>query len=310
LTGGSPLTGGKPPTEAKPPPAPPAATPAQTGWYVEFWRLVRDAQREASRQIGRHMAAIARGDSPTALLIGMMLAFLYGVLHTLGPGHGKMVVASYFLAHDAKIVRGLLMGLKIAVTHVISAIALVWLADITFRKMLGGSPAEVRWVQLASYASIAAIGLWMFYRAARRSFAPAHAGHSHEACAHDHGHDHARSHVHDARKARRQQSLLAVTAGLAPCTGALLIMLYALANGIVLSGILLVACISAGMAITIAVIGIFCILARQAALKAVKSESRPRRWLTQGLEYLGAAAITAIGALFFVGTLQGTVVAG
>jgi ABC-type nickel/cobalt efflux system permease component RcnA len=196
------------------------------------------------------------------------------------------------------------MGLKIAITHVISAIALVWLADVTFRKMLGGSPAEVRWVQLASYGSIAVIGLWMFYRAARRSFATAPVGHDHDACAHDH------SHAHDARQTRRQQSLLAITAGLAPCTGALLIMLYALANGIVLSGILLVACISAGMAITIAVIGVFCILARQAALKAVKRESRPRRWLILGLEYLGAAAITAIGALFFVGTLQGTVVAG
>jgi len=302
----NPLTGGKPPAEAASPPA--AASPAASGWYAEFWRLVRNLQREASRQIGRHMYAIAKGESPTALLVGMGLAFLYGVLHTLGPGHGKMVVASYFLAHDARIGRGLMMGLKIAVTHVISAVALVWLADITFRKMLGGSPAEVRWVQLASYASIAAIGVWMFYRAVRRSFAGAGDGHGHDSCAHDHAPAH--GHEHNAKQARRQQSLLAVTAGLAPCTGALLIMLYALANGIVLSGILLVACISAGMALAVAAIGIFCILARQAALAAVTRDSRPRRWFASGLEYLGAVAITGIGALFFVATMQGTVVAG
>lgn len=302
----NPLTGGKPPAEAAPSPA--AASPVASGWYTEFWRLVRNLQREASRQIGRHMYAIAKGESPAALLVGMGLAFLYGVLHTLGPGHGKMVVASYFLAHDARVGRGLWMGVKIAVTHVVSAVALVWLADITFRKMLGGAPAEVRWVQLASYASIAAIGVWMFYRAVRRSFAGAGDGHGHDSCAHDHGPDH--GHEHNAKQARRQQSLLAVTAGLAPCTGALLIMLYALANGIVLSGILLVACISAGMALTVAAIGIFCILARQAALAAVTQDSRPRRWFASGLEYLGAVAITGIGTLFFVATMQGTVVAG
>lgn len=304
----NPLTGSKPPAEAASPPA--AASPATSGWYAEFWRLIKNLQREASRQIGRHMYAIAKGESPTALWVGMGLAFLYGVLHTLGPGHGKMVVASYFLAHDARVARGLWMGLKIAITHVVSAVALVWLADITFRKMLGGSPAEVRWVQLASYASIAAIGIWMFYRAVRRSFGNANGGHGHESCAHDHGLASSHGHERDARHARRQQSLLAVTAGLAPCTGALLIMLYALANDIVLSGVLLVACISAGMALTVAAIGIFCILARQAALAAVTRESRPRRWVATGLEYLGAVAITGIGALFFMATMQGTVVAG
>lgn len=282
----------------------PVTPPAAGGWWGAIDRTMRNLQREASRRIARQMAEIAEGKSPGALFVGMALAFLYGVLHTLGPGHGKTIAASYFLAHDARFARGVWMGIKIAVTHVIAAVALVWLADVTFRKLMGGTATEVRVLQQVSYAAIAAVGAWMLVRAFRRL----HSGGGAEGCAHDHcGADHAHTdgHHHDSwpgdnRPARRQQNLLAIAAGLAPCTGALLIMLYALANGIVLAGILLVACVSIGMAAAIAAIGAFCILARRMALHALTAASPRRRWLTSAVEVIGALAILALGAVLFV----------
>lgn len=304
----NPLTGATPPAgnpltgKAAPATPPRSATSVPERWWDEIGRAMRNLQREASRRIARQMAAIAEGKTPGALLVGMALAFLYGVLHTLGPGHGKTVAASYFLANDARFGRGAWMGVKIAITHVIAAVALVWLADVTFRKLMGGAPTEVRVLQQASYAAIAAVGAWMLVRALRRArsgggptCAPDHHGSGH---GHPHHHDHATP-LADESSAKRQQSLLAFAAGLAPCTGALLIMLYALANGIVLAGILLVICISAGMALTIAAIGAFCILARRIALRTMQADSPRRRWLTTGIEVLGALAILALGALLF-----------
>jgi ABC-type nickel/cobalt efflux system permease component RcnA len=103
------------------------------------------------------------------LLIGVLLAFAYGVLHTLGPGHGKVVVASYFLSRDAQLMRGFLMGLQIAVFHVLSAAVTVALADLVLRQAFGSAPAEVAGVRLASYGLIALIGCSMLVQAVRRS---------------------------------------------------------------------------------------------------------------------------------------------
>lgn len=58
------------------------------------------------------MRAIKQGESALPLLVGLLLAFGYGVVHALGPGHGKLVVATYFLSHDAQIGRGLVMACR------------------------------------------------------------------------------------------------------------------------------------------------------------------------------------------------------
>ena len=76
----------------------------------------------------------------------LAFAFLYGVLHTLGPGHGKVVVVSYFVSRDARLWRGVLMGVQIAVTHVLSAVALFWLADLAVPAAAAQAPRRPRCV--------------------------------------------------------------------------------------------------------------------------------------------------------------------
>jgi len=49
------------------------------------------------------------GSFSTVLLI-LLIAFIYGVIHAIGPGHGKFVVFSYFLSDDADIKKGVLLG--------------------------------------------------------------------------------------------------------------------------------------------------------------------------------------------------------
>jgi nickel/cobalt exporter len=218
-------------------------------------------QRESNRLIAQHMKAIRDGQTSTPLLIGMLLAFAYGVVHALGPGHGKVVVASYFLGRDAQIGRGLMMGLQIAIFHVLSAIVVVALADLVLRQAFGSAPAEVAGVRLTSYGLIALIGATMLFQAIRRSrLRRAGIEGGHDCCGHDHGHsDHA--HGHDSLGGRRmQEGALSFGVGLVPCTGAVLILLYALANDILLPGLLLVVAIAAGMAITMGALGVMDVL--------------------------------------------------
>jgi nickel/cobalt transporter (NicO) family protein len=254
-------------------------------------------QREANRLIARHMRAIRDGETSLPLLIGLGLAVTYGVVHALGPGHGKLVVVSYFLAREAQIGRGLWMGLQIATFHVISALLVVLLADLLLRQAFGGAPAEVTAVRLASYGLIALIGCVMLVRAVRRSRLRRQGVEVVDACCghdvvpgHDHRHDRGRP------AGRGEQGALSLGVGLVPCTGAVLILLYALANDILLAGVLLVTAIAAGMAITMGALGILAIVARGAVAARVATGGRGGRRLAALGDYGGALAITAIGA--------------
>jgi ABC-type nickel/cobalt efflux system permease component RcnA len=244
------------------------------------------------------MRAIREGEGSMPLLIGAGLAFLYGVLHALGPGHGKLVVVSYFLSREARVGRGLLMGLQIAIFHVISAIVVVALADLLLRRALGGAPAEVAGVRLFSYGLIALIGAVMLAQAIRRSrqrragievadgcCGGAHVGHHH------HGPGEVRERV--------QQGGLSLGVGLVPCTGAVLILLYAMANDILYAGVLLAVAIAAGMALTMGGLGILSVIARQAVASRIEAHGEGNGRLAAVSDYGGALAIMAIGAGLF-----------
>ena len=271
-------------------------------------RALLSFQRESNRLIAQHMKAIRDGQTEGPLLIGLLLAFAYGVVHALGPGHGKVVVATYFLARDARIMRGLMMGLQIAIFHVLSAMVVVALADLVLRQAFGSAPAEVAGVRLTSYGLIALIGCTMLVQALRRSRlrrAGIEVG-----CGHDHGlghkhegHQHGHGDHHAARPAvggRAQQGALSIGVGLVPCTGAVLILLYALANDILLAGVLLVAAIAAGMAITMGALGMLSILARSAVAARLEAAGNGRSvTLAVASDYGGALLITLLGMALF-----------
>jgi ABC-type nickel/cobalt efflux system permease component RcnA len=270
--------------------------PAQQQQPSIFTQLVQGAlafQRDMVRDIGRYMAAIRDGTGSSAVWIGVGFAFVYGVLHTLGPGHGKTIVASYFVGSDARVLRGLSMGLQIAVTHVVSAVVLVTIFDISYRQLLGGDPIQSVWIGLVSYGIVTIIGATMLVRAIRQTFF-AHAGHGH-----GHDHDHHHHHSHDWR----EEGALAVLAGLVPCTGAILVMLFALANGIVVAGVLMVVAISLGMAVTMAAIGMASILFRRLVLFGATEGSNRHAVAGAVLEHAAAVLILAIGLAFLTTTV-------
>ncbi|HET6469436.1 MAG TPA: hypothetical protein VFG43_13770, partial [Geminicoccaceae bacterium] len=229
-----------PAAEAAPPPE------AGPGLLAPVGRALLAFQREANREIGRQMRAIRDGETTAPLLLGLVLAFAYGAIHAAGPGHGKLVVMSYFLSREARIGRGLLMGAQIALMHVISAIVIVVFADFLLRRTFGGAPAEIPAIRLLSYGLILAIGLAMLARAAWRAFAePAHA----------HAHAHGTGGCGCGARTG-ETGLLSLGVGLVPCTGSMLILLYAMANGILPAGLLLVVMIALGMALTMGALGL------------------------------------------------------
>ena len=282
----------------------------QGGLFERAVDFLMDFQRRANAEVSFHMNAIERGENLGAFLLALAVAFAYGAVHALGPGHGKFVIVSYFLGREARVMRGVVMAVQIAIVHVIAAIVIVWLADLVLRGGFGLGLSDVPGVRAASFLIIVGIGVYMLYQAVRASLrARAHRTHSHEH-GHPHGHEHSHGHHHHHDHSRSQGSkaeggILALAAGMVPCPGAVLIMLYAVANDMIYPGSLLVAAMSLGIGSSICVLGVGAILARQAAMRVMeRSGGGGTNALRHGMNYAGAALVTLVGLVSFIAFLN------
>ncbi len=274
----------------------PAAPSASIGggWFA-------DLQRQVNRQLNQRLAEINKG-SPVALLIGAVTAFVYGVFHAAGPGHGKMLVVSYFIGRDAHPWRGALMGGQIALVHVGGAVIVAAIATAIMTGTAPPSPEDMRGVKLASYAAVAGIGAWLFASVLRGG----HAHHHYPNPDHDHHHGHDHSHGHDhvhGKSQGRSSAMVSLVAGAVPCTGAVLVLIYCVANNIPLVGLGLVLLIGLGMAVTLTGFGLAGMFARRRALAfAARGEKpeRPARW-RRALDLVGPGLILVLGVALFIG---------
>lgn len=271
------------------------------------WLLAQ--QRQVNRVINTQLAAIKRGEDNTALWGGLLIAFLYGVFHVLGPGHGKTVIAGYFLGHHASWQRGVTMACWMAISHVVAAIGSVVVLHVILSHSFATPVDEMMWLRFVSYGAIVLIGLAMLVETWRGKavIACSHdrGGHDHE---HHHGHQHhdqlhAQGHHHDdhghshAISLKGDQSLLAVAAGFVPCSGAILILVFCLTNSLIWQGVAMTLMIALGMAITLSAIGLTSIFLRRQTLGRVSDTARAGRILG----YAGPLLITLIGALLLSG---------
>jgi nickel/cobalt exporter len=256
---------------------PPSIAPAMGG---SWWRAFIDMQhRLQSRLVGAIRGL--KADDPalaSALLAG--IAFLYGIMHAVGPGHGKAVISSYVLADGATLRRGILLSFVAAFVQALTAIAMVWGAMI----VLKGTGADVRqWLQrfeAASGAMIVLAGIWLAARHLRRRLsdgvpalrtadAVSHVGHhdSHdETCDCGHAHMPSPGQV-EAVRSWSEAVAIVLAIGTRPCTGAILLLVFAIAQGLFWAGVGGTFAMALGTAITVSALACLTVGAREAVAR-------------------------------------------
>lgn len=267
--------------------APEAAAAGPSVVQKAMARFVR-LQRDVNRALSDGVVALKDGHTSIAVLVAMFVAFAYGVLHAIGPGHGKAVILGYFLARDGSIWRGVRMGAQIALLHVISAVVIVvvvrWLLGIAFAQPVD----QLQALKLFSYGAITCIGLVMLARSLAAMRQPA-----------------AGADVHDCHRHRvgGEGGLLSLAVGLIPCSGAVLVLIYALAHDLILSGLIMTACIAVGMAATLSAIGIAAVWVRARTVSRGRTVGFRSRFLRAALDVLGPTLIAVLGAALLVSTV-------
>ena len=305
-------------------PRPPAAAVEQGG--IIGWLLAKQA--EFYRAMSGAIRAAKTDGSAVTTLLGV--SFLYGIFHAAGPGHGKAVISSYMLANEETARRGVVLSFASAFLQALVAITIVgvaaWLLNATSQAMC----STERYVEIASYALIALLGARLVWTKGRGFFAALssrgdghhghhhghHHHHGHDHHGHDHqGHDHHHHHHDDhhghshgpepselAGPGGWKRGLTAIVAvGLRPCSGAILVLVFALAQGLFWAGIAATFVMALGTAITVATIAVLAVGAKGLAARLSGGKDGSGTLVMRFIEF-GAAGLVL---LFGVGLLFG-----
>lgn len=256
------------------------------------------AQQSYYRGMARALRALNLEHSLTAAWTLVSLSFAYGIFHAVGPGHGKVVVTSYLLADEREIKRGVLLAFLSsfaqALTAIVAVAALAVVLGLAHRAVADAVPL----IERVSFALLTGLGAWLLWR----SVAPLR-GH-----AHVHGHEH--GHVHlptpgeaKARPGWRGMAAMVAAVGLRPCTGAVLVLLFALTQGAFAIGALSAFAMSVGTAITVSTLAVLTLLSKNAALRFAGTTDGP--WgarIERGFAFAGGLFILLMGIFLLAGS--------
>jgi nickel/cobalt exporter len=299
---------------------------------------VLETQQALQQRLAGSVRAL-KTDNPLAGALSLaLLSFLYGVVHAVGPGHGKTIISSYVVANEKTARRGIIVSFVAAALQALTAVALVGI----FAVLLNAPGIEITaWsnqLETVSYAMIAAVGLWLLLtqcvailRGWRREPSDAHRHHGHDHDHHDahahyhhdrdhahhydhahHGHSHAEGeacdHMVDPSTLAgpfswRKMMAVVFSVGIRPCTGAILVLVFALTQGVFWAGVAATFAMALGTAITVAVLATLALGSRELALKLGGEGGRFGNAVWTVCRLGGAALIFLFGATLFVASL-------
>ena len=303
---------------------------------VVGWLLAK--QSEFYREISFTIRAAKSDGSAVWTLLG--ISFAYGIFHAAGPGHGKAVISSYLVANEETARRGIVLSFASALLQSLVAVVIVgigaWLLNVTAATMCNAE----RKIEIVSYALIAAFGarlVWTkggaFFRALQSSRPPLesrlamHAHHGHHRHDHDdhshpleqHHHDAVHGddgHVHDEHCGHSHgptpqqlagpggwtRGLGAIFAvGMRPCSGAILVLVFALAQGLFWAGIAATFVMGLGTALTVAAIAVVAVSAKGLARRMAAGKDGAGARVMRGMEFGAAGLVLLLGAGLLLG---------
>lgn len=286
------------------------------------WILAKQA--EFYRMLSGLIRAAKADGSAAYTLLG--ISFLYGVFHAAGPGHGKAVISSYLVANNETWRRGIVLSFASAILQALTAIAIVGVMAALLGATAKAMGNTVRVIEIVSYVLILLIGLrllWVKGMALLRALGLKELSHAHDH-AHDHAHAHGHSHHHrhhdhdasawshghapepselvGAHWLRRGLTAI-VAVGLRPCSGAIIVLVFALAQGLFWIGVASTFVMGLGTAITVAAIATLAVAARELAGRLAKAKPGFGVIVLRGLETAAALVIVLFGAALLTGYL-------
>ena len=252
-----------------------AAEPDGLGFYdfiLKKQRALYDRMAELAREV--------KGpDRTEPLLILIGIAFLYGMIHAAGPGHGKALAASFVLARGPKLKQALLFGNMIALFHGMSAVVLVAALKTALMAFTGQALDRVEYItKITSFSLITALGLFLMITSWKT-------GNKHNG----------------KKKGPANIGIMALMIGLVPCPGVVLVLLFCLSLDMLGVGLLMALFQTLGMALTISLVTVLVTGGRQGGFKMLADNEKRMMMIEKYMETLAGLAVFLLGLFFLTG---------
>ena len=308
----------------------PSEQAGQPGLASRWFGTIARLQQEFYQKLISAMRAFRANPNAGWLLIG--LSFAYGIFHAAGPGHGKAIISSYVVANDETLKKGIVLSFLSAFAQAVTAVALVGGAAVMLNLTSIAIQDTARWFEIGSYVLVTALGAYLIWQ---KALAPllGRSGHSHH---HDHGHDHSHSHDHghdhsghhdhhsigddgicatcghahaptpdmiQGRITPGRAASIILAVGLRPCSGALIVLVFALAQGMLLAGIAATFAMALGTGITVAVLAALAVGAKDLAVRVFGQGSGTANAIHRTIEIAGALLVFFLGLTLLIATL-------
>jgi ABC-type nickel/cobalt efflux system permease component RcnA len=264
---------------------------------------------------------------PRVGILTLLGALLLGAVHALSPGHGKTIVGAYLIGSRGTPRHAVFLGVTVTITHTLGVFAIGFatlyasrfivperlfpiLSLISALLVLGmGLTLLIQRARIARHAfEQAAFGSVTRFRAITpmisapgltRQLILAPGSRALDPTMHSHGGGPMHSHLPPEKITWRSLLTLGISGGLVPCPSAMVLLLAAVALDKTAYGMLLVLAFSVGLAITLTMVGLAFLYARNRFTPAEKG----RRW-TAWMPVLNAGTITMLGIALCVGALR------
>lgn len=287
---------------------------------------ILDWQKSANNELASLLHSIKKQPLTSSITL-ITVSFLYGVIHALGPGHGKLVVTTYLATHPAKINTSLIVTIASAILQGLTAIALV----TTLRFLLNDSTESVNvqshLLHSASSILIIILGMLTIYRSIHKkpsikkrkpkiihiTHLPSHPDHKKPSlfstinitppkktspkCTH--------CHIASAQSINNANNLtdyiaIIISIGIRPCSGSILILTFSHFINTYWAGIISSLIMSLGTAITTSCIALLTITGKKITTHH-SGNKKTNSHLGKILQLIGGLILIMLGASFILG---------
>lgn len=210
--------------------------------------------------IKKYLLEVEKGENSFALIFLLFVSFMYGVIHALGPGHGKALAFSYFSSQKSSVFSAFIISLITAFIHIIGAFILVVISVFILQSVLNNFiENSISYLTILCAFLIMILASYILYRKLKKKSCVC------SSCSLDINKTTFsvkneqinfvkvtnNKPIINTKKNKNQDLLFVLTAGLIPCPGTVLLFVYAFILKTYLSVILASIAISLGMAIVI-----------------------------------------------------------
>ena len=234
-------------------------------YFNGFLKKFIELQQQLNATIASNFREIGDENALLPILTILSIAFIYGVVHAMGPGHGKLLVSSYFLRHNRSYSEAFKMGYLISLIHTISALSISFVLYYLLEVVFSQTFQEVSfYMTKISALLIIAVAIYLFFE---------------------------QHNEHTSAKVTHKSDLsIAFSAGVIPCPGVMTIILFSILIGNIFVGITAAIFMSIGMGLTISL----------SAIIATATRGNTPSKITKVFPFIGNSMILLLGIYLLI----------